>query len=124
MDIRRGQVWWWNCPNHNRKHIQEGKRPVIIVSNDVCNERSPVVTVVPCTTSVKRPYPQQVPLILKHNISIAIADQITSIPIDELDSLSCTLCDFQMEQVDRALAVQLGLVKLSDKISSLSTEED
>lgn len=109
MDIRRGQVWWWDCPAHNRKHIQEGRRPVVIVSNDVCNKASPVVTVVPMTTSVKRPYPQQVPVVMQEHISIAIADQITSVAVGELDNYVCTLCDFQMEQIDRAIAVQLGL---------------
>lgn len=114
-DIRRGQVWWWNCPAHNRKHIQEGRRPVVIVSNDTCNKASPVVTVVPLTTSVKRPYPQQVPLIFQEHISIAIADQITSVPVSELENYVCTLCDFQVDQIDRAIAVQLGLAHLTDR---------
>lgn len=109
IDIRRGSVWWWECPSHNRIHIQEGTRPVVIVSNDECNKSSGVVTVVPFTTRVKRPYPQQVPLVLNGAISIAIADQITSIPVSELDRYVCDLCDFQMEQVDRAIAIQVGL---------------
>lgn len=115
MDIRRGQVWWWKCPEHNRSHIQEGARPVVIVSNDTCNAMSPVVTVVPCTTAVKRPYPQQVPLVIDRNVSIAIADQITSIPVGELDRYICTLADFQLEQVDRAISVQLGFVSTARK---------
>lgn len=115
MDIRRGQVWWWDCPAHNRKHIQEGRRPVVIVSNDTCNKASPVVTVVPLTTSVKHPYPQQVPIVLHDSISIAIADQITSVAVSELDTYSCTLRDFQMDQIDTAIAVQLGLVSVADR---------
>lgn len=109
MDIRRGQVWWWDCPPHSRKHIQEGRRPVVIVSNDVCNTASPVVTVVPLTTSVKRPFPQQVPIVLQEHISIAIADQITSVPVCELSNFVCTLKDFQVKQIEQAIAVQLGL---------------
>lgn len=116
MDIKRGQVWWWNCPTQGRSHIQEGVRPVIIVSNDVCNQMSSVITVVPCTTSVKRPYPQQVPLIIRDTVSIAIADQLTSIPVSELSQYMCTLCDFQMEQVDRAICVQLGFVKTEKEV--------
>ena len=112
MDIRRGQVWWWDCPEHNREHIEQGVRPVVIVSNDVCNAASPVVTVVPFTTSAKKPYPQQVPVVFNKSVSIAIADQLTSVPTCELSRLICTLADFQMEQVDRAIAVQLGFVPL------------
>lgn len=110
MDIKRGSVWWWNCPSHDRQHIQEGNRPVVVVSNDVCNQVSRVVTVVPLTHSVKRPYPQQVPIIFDEEVSIALADQVTSIPVGELGSYMGRLRNFQMEQIDRALKVQLGLV--------------
>ena len=109
MDIRRGQVWWWRCPEHTRAHIEQGIRPVVIVSNDTCNAMSPVVTVVPFTTSIKKPYPQQVPTIFERSVSVAMADQITSIPACELDRFVCNLADFQMEQIDKAIAVQLGL---------------
>ena len=112
MDIRRGQVWWWDCPEHDRNHLEQGMRPVVVVSNDTCNTYSQVISVVPFTTSVKKPYPQQVPVIFNKSVSIAIADQITSIPAGELISFVCTLADFQMEQIDKAIAVQLGLVDL------------
>ena len=115
MDIRRGQVWWWNCPEHNRAHIEQGVRPVVIVSNDICNSASSVVTVVPLTTSAKRPYPQQAPVVVNGNLSVAIADQITSVPISELDRPVCILADFQMEQVERAMLVQLGFVPLPER---------
>ncbi len=124
MDIRRGQVWWWNCPHHNRKHIQEGKRPVVVVSNNTCNKASPVITVVPLTTSVKRPYPQQVPIIFQESVSIAIADQLTSIPVSELENCVCTLCDFQMDQIDRAIAVQLSLVLAHDQSYAASPKKN
>lgn len=110
MEMRRGQVWWWNCPSHNRDHIQRGRRPVIIVSNDVCNKVSPVVTVVPMTASAKRYYPQQAPLVLTRGMSVAIADQLTSVPKSELTDYECTLNPLQVEQVERAVAVQLGFV--------------
>ena len=115
MDIRRGQVWWWNCPDHDRKQIQTGTRPVVVVSNDTCNQASEVITVVPLTTSIKRPYPQQVPVIFEGNVSIALADQITSIPIIELHRYICDLRDFQMDQIDKAVAIQLGLVSVESR---------
>lgn len=115
MDIRRGSVWWWNCPDHKRAHIQEGTRPVVVVSNDACNQSSKVVTVIPFTTRVKKPYPQQVPVVFADDISIALADQITSIPVDELHRHICDLRDFQMDQIDRAMSVQLGLIKVEDR---------
>ena len=115
MEIRRGQVWWWSCPEHKREHIQAGTRPVVIVSNDVCNSVSTVVTVVPMTTRVKQPYPQEVPVVFNGGVSIVLADQLTSLPVSELTMCAGDLRDFQMEQVDKAIAVQLGFIEPTSK---------
>lgn len=123
MEIRRGQVWWWNCPSHNRTHIQEGTRPVVIVSNDECNQSSDVITVVPLSTKIKRPYPQQVPIVFQDNVSIVLADQITSIPIEELHRYVCDLKTFQMDQIDTAIAIQLGFVNVEDRPYALFPNE-
>ena len=115
MEIRRGSVYWWNCPDHNRRHIQEGVRPVVVVSNDDCNQFSGVVTVVPFSTKVKRPYPQQVAVVLSDSVSIALCDQVTSVPVEELERHVCDLYDYQMDMIDNALAIQLGLVSTADR---------
>lgn len=120
MEIRRGSVYWWDCPVHNRKHIQEGVRPVVVVSNDSCNEFSGVVTVVPLTTRVRRPFPQQVALVLPDGVSIALCDQVTSIPVEELQRHICDLHSYQMDQLEVALAVQLGFVSVEDRPYSLT----
>ena len=117
-------MWWWRCPPHTRRHIQSGTRPVVVVSNDTCNEASEVVTVVPFTTQVKRPYPQQVPVIFEGAVSIALADQITSVPISELHEYSGELRDFQMDQIDRAIAVQLGFVPVETRAGSTVSKRD
>lgn len=109
MEIRRGSIYWWDCPEHHRKHIQQGVRPVVVVSNDACNEASGVVTVVPFSTKAKKAYPQQVPVIFDESVSIALCDQITSVPVEELSRYICDLRSFQMEHIDKAIAVQLGL---------------
>ena len=115
MELRRGSVWWWNCPSHNRPHIQGGTRPVVIVSNNTCNQSSEVVTVVPLTTQVKHPYPQQMPIIFDDRVSIALADQLTSIPVSELSRYICDLRDFQMDQIDKTICIQLGLIDVAHR---------
>lgn len=119
MEIRRGSVYWWSCPEHNRQHIQEGVRPVVVVSNDNCNQFSGVVTVVPFTTRVKRPFPQQVAVVLPDGVSIALCDQVTSIPVEELQRHVCDLHSYQMDQIDVALAIQLGFVSAEDRPYSM-----
>ena len=122
--IRRGSVWWWNCPEHTRSHIQRGNRPVVVVSNDMCNRASGAITVAPLTTSVKRPFPQQVPVVLSQDVSIVLTDQLTTISVDELGAYITDLKDFQMEQVDKALAIQLGLVSANTHNRSYAPSEE
>lgn len=109
MEITRGSIIWWDGVEQGRGHVQYGRRPVIVVSNDKCNEASGVITVVPCTTRVTIAYPQQVPLVFAGKVSIALTDQITSVPRGELDTVIGHLQPFQLEQLDKALCVQLGL---------------
>ena len=115
MEIKRGSVYWWNCPQHGRTHIQEGMRPAVVVSNDDCNAASGVVTVVPFSTKVKRPYPQQVAVVLDGDVSIALCDQMTSVPVCELQRHICDLRDYQVDMIDTAIAVQLGWVSPKDR---------
>ena len=119
MDIRRGQVWWWNCPSRDREHIQKGTRPVVIVSNDTCNRVSPAVTVVPLTTRASGAYPQQAPIVIERRVSIALADQLTTISVNELGSYVTTLQQFQMNDIDRAILVQMGFISASESICSV-----
>lgn len=119
MKVQRGSVYWWYCPEHQRKHIQAGVRPAVVVSNNCCNEYSGVVTIVPLSSKIKKPYPQQVPVILVDSVSIALCDQVTAVPVDELSNHICDLKDYQMDQIDTALAYHLGFVSREDRPYSL-----
>ena len=123
MYITRGSVWWWHCGDTDRNHIQQGVRPVVVVSNDICNQASSVITVVPLTTKVKKPYPQQVPVVMNEGVSIALADQLTSIPIEELGAHICSLKPFQMDQIDKAISIQLGFIDAEDRPYAPSTKK-
>lgn len=107
--ISRGDIYWWNCPVHNRPHLLNKTRPVLVVSNNTCNLNSGVITVAPLTTSAKKAYPTQVPVVINGGVSIILLDKVTSIPVEELGSKITYLKDWQMEQADKALRVQLGL---------------
>lgn len=122
MDIKRGDVYWWHCPEHNRPHLLNKVRPVVVISNDQCNSVSKVVTVAPMTTKVHRAFPTQVPVVFNDGISIVLLDKMTSIPVEELGYRIEPLKDFQMEQVDKAILVQLGLMPKEGL--SAETEED
>ena len=115
--ISRGDIYWWNCPVHNRPHLLNKTRPVLVVSNNACNLSSGVITVAPLTTSAKKAYPTQVPVVINGGVSIILLDKVTSIPVEELGSKITYLKDWQMEQADKALRVQLGLEKYDEEHS-------
>ena len=52
--VHRMELWWAALPTVPG-HVQHGTRPVVIVSNDLNNTHSPVVSVVPCTTQRRKP---------------------------------------------------------------------
>ena len=113
--ISRGDVYWWNCPVHNRPHLLNKTRPVLVVSNNACNLSSGVITVAPLTTSAKKAYPTQVPVVINGGVSVILLDKVTSIPVEELGGKITHLKDWQMEQADRALRVQLGLEERNEE---------
>lgn len=121
--ISRGDIYWWNCPVHNRPHLLNKTRPVLVVSNNACNLSSGVITVAPLTTSAKKAYPTQVPVVINGRVSIILLDKVTSIPVEELGGKMAYLKDWQMEQVDRALRVQLGLDEHNKEQNEEQNEE-
>ena len=55
MKIKRNMIVWAELKSGLR-HIQAGRRPCIVISCDKANGKSPVYTVVPGTTKLKKDY--------------------------------------------------------------------
>jgi len=108
-NIKRGQVWYHVPTVDPAGHIQKGPRPVIIVSNNQCNESSPVVLAVPCTTQIKKNFPTHVLFIMNKQVNIALAEQAGPVNVDELTNLKYVLEDYIMDQIDNALKIAFGL---------------
>lgn len=94
---------------------QAGTRPVVIVSRDAINRSSPVVVVVPFTSSNdgRRIYPSQVLIkALEGGLrtdSIALGEQVRAITRDRLVSRWGKLEPGAMRRIDRALLITLDL---------------
>ena len=111
---RRGDIFYANLGKATGYCIS-GKRPVLIVSNDIANLHSSVITVVPLTTRMKkRNLPTHVELRPAdsgglHRTSMILAEQVRSID-------KCCLLNYAghvteesvMDRVEQALLVQLG----------------
>lgn len=52
--IRKYDIWLADLPAVPESHVQSGVRPIIVVSNDIANAHSPIISIVPLTTNLSR----------------------------------------------------------------------
>ncbi len=91
---------------------QRGKRPVLIIQNNIGNHFSPTTLVAPITSSKKkRNLPVHVPVESNrlYKDSVILCEQIQVMDKSRLRKKLCTLGDDVMEQVDRAVEVSFDL---------------
>lgn len=93
--------------------IQGKSRPYLIVSNDACNESSPIITVVPFTSKDKKYLPTHVYVNLYGHKQTILCEQVRAFNKKNLESngsyFISKIPDYIMKKVDRCLAIQLGL---------------
>lgn len=98
--------------NPARGSEQAGRRPAVVVSNDINNQHSPVVIVAAITSKVGRRFPQNVllsagaPLPLE---SMILGNQLTTIAKDRLEAFRGQLDAGQLDELARALRISLSL---------------
>ena len=110
--IKRGEIYWvdWSPA---RGSEQKGKRPALIIQNDIGNEFSSTTIVASCSTAFTKPYPFVVPLAtmesgLPKDCSVNLA-QISTVDKSRLDD-KCGELDMQkMQEVDEAIKRSLSI---------------
>ncbi|GFZ87171.1 hypothetical protein GCM10008018_36680 [Paenibacillus marchantiophytorum] len=91
-----------------------GIRAVVIVSNDINNRYSPVMTVIPITSQIaKSKLPTHVEVGTSHGFdreSVVLSEQIRTIDRNRLTKLITTLDDITMKKIDHAIRIQLDQI--------------
>lgn len=108
MKTSRGDIYYIEANNSTGCEMG-GRRPGIIVSNDVGNIHSSVVEVVYLTTAPKKPLPTHVLIHSSRVPSTAICEQVSSVSKERIREQVGKLTDFEMRQIDIALAISLGI---------------
>ena len=117
MMIKRGQVYLVHL-GFSTDNVQGGTRPAIIVSNDIGNACSDILTVIPLTTKEKSRQPTHVSFVFNSRFNTALCEQITTIPNtsihrnpDSTVALMGTVPSAIMARIDKAILIALGIVK-------------
>ncbi len=86
---------------------QDGKRPVVVVQNNLANKYSPTVIVAPITTVIKKTYLPTHIIVYKNNYlkkdSTILVEQVRVIDKTRIITFLGKLNDVQIQKVDKAL---------------------
>jgi mRNA interferase MazF len=106
--MKRADIWWINFEPEVGGEVRKG-RPAVIVSNDTANKHLNRVQAVPLTTSVERVYPSEALVRVRGKKHKAMADQLTTVSKRRLQNCIGRLSNMDMQAVEQAIKVQLGL---------------
>jgi mRNA interferase MazF len=106
--MKRGEVWWVQFDPALGSEVQK-TRPAVVVSNDAANRNLARVIVMPLTSSTARVYPGEALVTVAGQQSKVMADQIMAADKARLSNLVGALSKADMQAVEDALRVQLGL---------------
>lgn len=111
--VKKGDIYMAALPDDTDGSLQSGTRPVIIVSNNLANKHSPVITVIPMTAQIskkKLPTHAVIENCGLEKKSIVLAEQIMSINKKSLGRKMGSIAETVYEsEVKKAMRVQLSL---------------
>jgi mRNA interferase MazF len=111
--VERGEICWLQLPPATGSE-QAGRRPVLIIQNDVGNRTSPTTTVAAITSQPRgRRYPFHVPFTVQESglplAGTVLCEQVQTVDQGRLSSRAGTLTSEKMREVDLALRYSLDL---------------
>jgi len=110
--IKRGEIYWVKLPlssKYSKIRELQGPHPCLVVSNDEQNHFSPLITILPLTSSTDKIYPFQVLTKLKRRNNVILVDQIRTLDRKRFSERIGEVSIELMEEVEKALHITLAL---------------
>lgn len=116
MKIRRGDILYADLGGQYQGSMQRGMRPVVVVSNNMANKHSTVITVVPLSTKIfkKKNLPTHVFVsayraegLEQH--SIALCEQVTALDYGRIIENMGKVDEETLARITEAVQVQVGV---------------
>lgn len=108
-NIRRGDIYYVRENKDSVGSEQKGCRPAIVISNNIGNKYSKIKQVVYITTKNKNEIPTHVVINSAKYTSIAICEQIFSVSDERIEKYVGHCTEEEMEKIDKALMISIGL---------------
>jgi mRNA interferase MazF len=105
---RRGEIYWVALGPAIGTEIRK-TRPAVIISNDSCNRFGSRVVVLPATSNVSSLYPGEARIEVGGAPARVLGDQLRSIDRSRLKSRIGTLGQDELDDVEEAIRITLGL---------------
>lgn len=121
----RGQIWWIEDSINYDGNIQGKSRLCVIVSNDLNNSNSTILTVIPLTTQIKRlDIPTHITFYVNNVQNMTLCEHIKTVNMSKLYDYQ-GICDEElMLKIDDTIKIALGLVDIPKKsIDEIVVEE-
>lgn len=121
MDVKRGDIVYVEYTESVGSEYKKN-RPVLVVSNDMGNKHATIVTVVPLSRTYKG-LPTQCEVVAK-GISYAKCESITTVSKERIGEYIRTASRDEMKEIERCIAVALGMTLNVENQSNVKTESD
>lgn len=111
-NIKRGQLVLVDLKERTGS-CQRGKRPAVVIQNDIGNRFSATTMVIPITSKEKRNLPVHIRLTKDYDVAykgnILMAEQLTVIDKSQIILVGDILEEIDIKALDKALSIQLDL---------------
>ena len=107
--MNRGDIYWCDFEPAIGHEIQK-LRPAIIISNNLSNQFTGVIQVIPLTSNITNVYKSECLIKTPMKSSKALSNQITTIDKTRVKDFISTITHEETLALEKAIKIQLGLI--------------